>query len=68
MGVWLYLLCHIDAKNINKLHSKSRKYTFIGYVYDDLGFRFWNKENWKIIKSRNIVFIEKVKHKDKTNV
>ncbi|XXG64806.1 hypothetical protein AAC387_Pa05g2660 [Persea americana] len=49
-------------------NSKSRKCTFIGYGSDEFGYRFWDEENRKIIKSRNVIFNEKVMHKNKDKV
>ncbi|XP_059627260.1 uncharacterized protein LOC132270066 [Cornus florida] len=47
-----------DARN--KLNPKSKKYTFIGYGTDEFG-----DQNRKIIRSRDVVFNEKVMYKDK---
>ena len=55
---------HIDIENKTKLESKSKKCTFIGYGVDDFGYRLWNYENHKIIRSRDVVFNEKVMYKD----
>ena len=55
---------HIDAEHRNKLDAKSRRYTFIGYGQNNFGFWFWDIENRKIIRSNDVVFNEKVMHKD----
>ena len=59
---------HVDAEKRDKLDSKSRKCTFIGYGSDEFGYRFWDEENRKIIRSRNVIFNEKVMHKNKDKV
>ena len=55
---------HIDKENRTKLEDKSKKCTFIGYIVNDFGYRLWDYENHKIISSRDVVFNEKVMHKD----
>ena len=44
--------------------AKSKKCTFIGYRVDDFGYRLWDYEKQKIIRSRDVVFNEKVMYKD----
>jgi hypothetical protein len=51
-------------KNRTKLEAKSKKCTFIGYGVDDFCYRLWDYENHKIIRSRNVIFNEKVMYKD----
>jgi hypothetical protein len=46
------------------LRQKSKKCTFIGYGVNDFGYRLWNYENKKIIRSRDVIFNEKVMYKD----
>jgi hypothetical protein len=55
---------HIDKENRTKLESKSKKCTFIGYGVNDFGYRLWDYENKKIIRSRDVIFNEKVMYKD----
>ena len=55
---------HIDKENITNIEAKSKKFTFIRYKVDDFGYRLWDYENHKIIKSRDAVFNEKVMYKD----
>ena len=47
-------------KKRTKLEEKSKKCTFIGYRVDGFGHRLWDYENKKIIRSRDVVFNEKV--------
>ena len=51
-------------KNKTKLEEKSKKCTFIGYIINDFGYRLYDYENHKIIRSRDVVFNEKVMYKD----
>ncbi|MGV7343118.1 hypothetical protein PJI17_30930, partial [Mycobacterium kansasii] len=62
------LYVHIDAEHRNKLDAKSRRCTFIGYGQHDFDYRFWDAENRKIIRSKDVVFNEKVMHKDSVQV
>lgn len=55
---------HIDKENRKKLDAKSMRCTFIGYGSDDFGFRLWNLETNKVIRSRDVVFNEKVMYCD----
>ena len=56
---------HIDKENRTKIEDKSKKCTFIRYGVVDFGYRLWDYENHKIIRSRDVVFNEKVMYKDK---
>jgi hypothetical protein len=55
---------HIDKENRTKIEEKSKKCTFIGYGVDDFGYRLWDYENQKIIRSRDVISNEKVIYKD----
>jgi hypothetical protein len=55
---------HIDKENRKKLEAKSKKCTFIGYGVNDFVYRLWDYENNKIIRSRDVIFNEKVMYKD----
>ncbi|KAI3764834.1 hypothetical protein L2E82_14851 [Cichorium intybus] len=48
----------------DKLEAKARKCTFIGYGLDDMGYRFWDNQNKRVIRSRDVVFNENVLYKD----
>ena len=56
---------HIDPTNRNKLDPKSKKYFFIGYGDAEFGYRFWDDQNRKIIRSRDVIFNEEVMYKDR---
>ena len=49
---------YIDSDACSKLDAKSKICFFIGYGDDTFGYRFWDEQNRKIIKSRNVVFNE----------
>jgi hypothetical protein len=55
---------HIDKENRTKLESKSKTCTCIRYGVDDFGYRLWDYENKKIIRSRDVIFNKKVMYKD----
>ena len=59
---------HVDSNDRDKLDPKSRKYFFIGYGSDDFGYRFWDEENRKIIRQRNVIFNEKLLYKHRSDV
>jgi hypothetical protein len=55
---------HVDSKNRTKLYEKSKKCIFVGYGIDEFGYRLWDFENNKIVRSRDVIFNEKVLYKD----
>ena len=57
---------HIDSAERSKLDAKSNKCVFVGYGGDDFGYRFWDYENRKIIRSRDVIFNENVMYKDRS--
>lgn len=59
---------HIDSADRSKLDSKSNKCVFIGYGDEEFGYRFWDYENRKIIRSRDVIFNENVMYKDKSTI
>ena len=59
---------HIDSDARNKLDAKSKKCFFIGYGDEEFGFRLWDDQNRKIIRSKNVIFNKKVLYKDRSNV
>ena len=55
---------HDEFDTQSKLDVKSRKYFFIGYGNDAFGYRFWDDQNQKIIRSWNVTFNECTMYKD----
>ena len=58
---------HIDSDARSKLDAKSRKCFFIGYEDETFGYRFWDDQNRKVIRSRNVIFNEQVMYKDRSS-
>ena len=59
---------HIDSNARSKLDAKSKICFFIGYGDEKFGYRFWDEQNRKIIRSRNVIFNEQVMYKDRLTV
>ncbi|KAE8654393.1 hypothetical protein F3Y22_tig00117048pilonHSYRG00173 [Hibiscus syriacus] len=59
---------HRDSAERSKLDAKSNKCAFVGYGGDEFGYRFWDYENRKIIRSRDVIFNENVMYKDRSTV
>ena len=49
---------HIDFVAHSKLDAKSKICFFIGCGDEKFGYRFWDEQNKKIIRSRNVIFNE----------
>ena len=59
---------HIDSDARSKLDAMSKICFFIDYGDEKIGYRFWDEQNRKIIKSRNVIFNEQIMYKDKSTV
>ena len=59
---------HIDFDACSKLDAKSKIYFFIGYGDEKFGYKFWDEQNRKIIKSRNVIFNEQVMYNDRSTI
>ena len=59
---------HIDSNACSKLDAKSKICFFISYSDKKFGYRFWDEQNRKIIRSRNLIFNEHVMYKDRSVV
>jgi hypothetical protein len=57
---------HISDHARGKLDPKSLKCTFIGYGGDEFGYRLWDDQNKKIIRTRDVIFNEKLMYKDRS--
>ena len=55
---------HIDSKNGTNLEANSKKCVFVGYDIHEVGYRLWDFKNYKIERSRDVIFNEKVLCKD----
>ncbi|PKI65279.1 hypothetical protein CRG98_014317, partial [Punica granatum] len=49
---------HISRDERSKLDAKVKQYIFLGYAHEEFGYRFWDPDSKKIIKSRDVVFFE----------
>ena len=47
---------------------QSQKCFFIGYGDEKFGYRFWDEQIRKIIRSRNVIFNEEVMYKDRSTI
>ena len=52
------MVFNIDSDACSKLDAKSKICIFIGYGVEKFGFQFWDEQNRKIIRSRNVIFNE----------
>ena len=59
---------HIDFDACSKLDAKFKICLFIGYGDEKFRYRFWDEQNRKIIRSRNVIFNEQVIQKDRSIV
>ena len=50
---------HVAKDKWGKLDPKTRPCIFLGYGNDELGHRLWNLAEKKVVRSRDIFFIEK---------
>ena len=49
---------HIPKDERSKLDAKTRPCVFIGYGQDELGYRFYDPVQKKLVRSRDVVFME----------
>ena len=59
---------YIDSDAHSKLDAKSKICFFIGYGDEKFGYRFWDEQNKKVIRSKNVIFNEQVMYKDRSTV
>ena len=59
---------HIDSDARSKLDAKSKICFFIGYGDEKFDYRFWDEQNRKIIKSKNVIFNEQVMYKNRSTL
>ena len=53
----------IDSNSKDKLDPKARNCYVIGYGFDMYGYRFWDYQNKKVVRSRNVTFNENLFYK-----
>lgn len=49
---------HVPNDERSKLDSKTRQCIFVGYGQDQFGYRFYDPVEKKLIRSRDVVFVE----------
>ena len=49
---------HIPKDERSKLDMKTRQCIFVGYGQDEFGYRFYNPVTKKLVRSRDVVFME----------
>ena len=49
---------HIPKDERSKLDNKARECIFLGYAHEDFGYRLWDLVSHKIIRSRDVTFLE----------
>uniref|UniRef100_A0A0D3AGD1 Retroviral polymerase SH3-like domain-containing protein n=1 Tax=Brassica oleracea var. oleracea TaxID=109376 RepID=A0A0D3AGD1_BRAOL len=61
---------HIPKDERSKLEMKSRQCVFFGYGQDEFGYRFYDPVERKLVRSRDVVFMEdqKIKNIDKSKI
>ncbi|GAA0148627.1 hypothetical protein LIER_08016 [Lithospermum erythrorhizon] len=59
---------HVDANARSKLDAKSNICYFVDYVDVEMGYRFYDLKNRKIIRSEDVVFNKEVLYKDRQKV
>ena len=55
----------INLEKRDKLDAKSRKCFFIRYGTDEFGYKFWDEQDKKVIRSKDVIFNERILYKDK---
>ena len=59
---------HVDSDDRSKLDAKSKICFCISYGDEKFGYRFWNEQNKKIIRSRNVIFNEQVMYMNRLTI
>ena len=49
---------HIPKDERSKLDVKTRQCIFVGYGLDEFGYRFYDPVEKKLVRSRDVVFVE----------
>ena len=51
---------HVELDRRSMLDPKSKRYIFIGYETSEYGYRFWDPENRKIFRHKDVVLNKKM--------
>jgi len=49
---------HVLKDERSKLDAKARECIFIGYGHDEFGYRFYDPVEKKLVRSRDVIFVE----------
>ena len=49
---------HIPKDERSKLDDKAKEYINLGYGYEEFGYRLWDPQTIKLIRSRDVVFLK----------
>ena len=49
---------HVSCDERSKLDAKTRQCIFLGYGQDEFGYKLFDPEAMKVVKSRDVVFFE----------
>lgn len=49
---------HIPKDERSKLDDKAKQCIFLGYGHEEFGYRLWDPVNRKVVRSRDVVFLE----------
>ena len=49
---------HIPKDERSKLYVKAKPYIFLRYGHEEFGYRLWDPISKKIVRSRDVVFLE----------
>ena len=55
-GCLVYM--HVPKDQRSKLNNKSKACIFTGYSEDEFGYRLWDLDDKKVVRSRDVVFLE----------
>lgn len=59
---------YIRNPDKDKLDLKARKCIYISYGANDMGYCFWNDQNKKVIRSKDVIFNENAVYKDRHEI
>ena len=49
---------HIPKDERAKLDANSKQCIFLGYAHDEYGYKLWDPVDRKVIRSRDVIFLE----------
>ena len=55
-GCWAFV--HVSKDERSKLDNEAKSCIFLEYGHEEFGYRLWDLVNMKIVKNRDVVFLE----------